>query len=232
MNIIKGLSARAAMRVAWLKRAPDQARGAVWAARNGIKCAGAPTIYRRQVFPRVDNQGGRIEFGRGVWFRGFQFPSSIGVGPQGVLRVGDYAGINQGANIFAADSIAIGKWTMLSDLVAIFDTNFHEIEPNAGVVSAPVVIGDNVWIGAHAIVLPGVTIGRDTVVGAGSVVVSSLPAGVLATGNPATVKRPLRHKDDWIRILARSPSTNGAADHHRGSVTGPRDEIPPASMTG
>ncbi|WP_347403666.1 sugar O-acetyltransferase [Solwaraspora sp. WMMD792] len=55
----------------------------------------------------------------------------------------------------------------------------------------PVRIGDNVWLGSGVIVLPGVEIGRDTVVGAGSVVTRSLPAGVLATGNPARVVRDL-----------------------------------------
>jgi acetyltransferase-like isoleucine patch superfamily enzyme len=115
------------------------------------------------------------------------------------LSVGDHSGFNWGVNISSAKSIEIGKWTMVAALATIFDTNFHHIEPQADIVTAPVVIGDNVWIGLQAIILPGVTIGRDTVVGAGSVVVSSLPAGVLAAGNPARIKRQLRQQDDWIR---------------------------------
>ncbi|MDZ5623392.1 sugar O-acetyltransferase [Nocardioides bizhenqiangii] len=55
----------------------------------------------------------------------------------------------------------------------------------------PITIGDNVWLGGGVIVLPGVTIGADTVVGAGSVVTKDLPAGVLALGNPARVIRSL-----------------------------------------
>jgi maltose O-acetyltransferase len=55
----------------------------------------------------------------------------------------------------------------------------------------PIVIGDNVWLGGGVIVLPGVTIGADTVVGAGSVVTKDLPAGVLAVGSPARVVREL-----------------------------------------
>ena len=54
----------------------------------------------------------------------------------------------------------------------------------------PITIGNNVWLGGGVIVLPGVTIGDDTVVGAGSVVVKSLPRGVLAVGNPARVPHP------------------------------------------
>ncbi len=55
----------------------------------------------------------------------------------------------------------------------------------------PITIGDNVWLGGGVIVCPGVTIGADTVVGAGSVVVRDLPAGVLAVGSPARVVRSL-----------------------------------------
>ncbi|MFF8383801.1 sugar O-acetyltransferase [Streptomyces kanasensis] len=55
----------------------------------------------------------------------------------------------------------------------------------------PVTVGDNVWLGGGVIVCPGVTIGADTVVGAGSVVVRDLPAGVLAVGDPARVVRRL-----------------------------------------
>jgi maltose O-acetyltransferase len=57
--------------------------------------------------------------------------------------------------------------------------------------AAPITIGRNVWLGGAVVVLPGVTIGDDTVVGAGSVVVRDLPAGVLAVGNPARVVRSL-----------------------------------------
>lgn len=57
--------------------------------------------------------------------------------------------------------------------------------------SAPITIGDNVWLGGGVVVLPGVTIGHDTVVGAGSVVTRDLPPRVVAVGNPARVVREL-----------------------------------------
>ena len=59
----------------------------------------------------------------------------------------------------------------------------------------PVRIGRNCWIGAGAIILPGVTIGDDTVVGAGSVVPRDLPEGVVAVGNPCRVLRPVGERD-------------------------------------
>ncbi len=57
--------------------------------------------------------------------------------------------------------------------------------------SAPIMIGDNVWLGGGAIVCPGVTIGENTVVGAGAVVIRDLPANVVAVGNPARIVRTL-----------------------------------------
>lgn len=56
---------------------------------------------------------------------------------------------------------------------------------------APITIGDNVWLGGGAIVLPGVTIGDNSVIGAGAVVTRSIPANVVAVGNPARVVRSL-----------------------------------------
>lgn len=59
----------------------------------------------------------------------------------------------------------------------------------------PVHIGNNVWIGAGAIILPGVTIGDDSVIGAGSVVTKDIPAGVVAVGNPCRVLREIGERD-------------------------------------
>lgn len=59
----------------------------------------------------------------------------------------------------------------------------------------PVHIGKNCWLGAGVIVLPGVTIGDNTVVGAGSIVTKDLPANVVAVGNPCRVLRPIEEKD-------------------------------------
>ena len=61
--------------------------------------------------------------------------------------------------------------------------------------NAAVHIGRNVWVGAGALILPGVSIGDDTVIGAGSVVTRDLPAGVVAVGNPSRVLRPIGERD-------------------------------------
>jgi maltose O-acetyltransferase len=74
-------------------------------------------------------------------------------------------------------------------------TPTHPVEPEprrAGWEAAkPIVIGDNVWLGGGAIVLAGVTIGADSVVGAGAVVTRDVPPGVVVVGNPARVLRPV-----------------------------------------
>lgn len=59
----------------------------------------------------------------------------------------------------------------------------------------PITVGNNVWIGAHVCVLPGVTIGDNTVIGAGSVVTKDIPANVLACGNPCRVVRTMSEED-------------------------------------
>ena len=92
------------------------------------------------------------------------------------------------ATIHVGDDVQIGPYVQLL-------TATHPLEPGprrAKWESAePIAIEDNVWLGGGAIVCPGVTIGADTVVGAGAVVTKDLPAGVLAAGVPARVLRPL-----------------------------------------
>lgn len=107
----------------------------------------------------------------------------------GTLRIGHDTGLS-GATVNARKRIEIGNGCLIGANVKIFDTDFHPSDPelrrrdpNAG-KTAPVTIGDNVFIGANAMVLKGVIIGDDTVVAAGSVVVKDVPAGTLVDGNP------------------------------------------------
>lgn len=90
--------------------------------------------------------------------------------------------------------ITIGEDVQIATNVQLL-TATHPLEPgprrDKWESAVPIVIGDNVWLGGGVIVCPGVTIGVDTVVGAGSVVTADLPAGVLAVGVPARVVRRL-----------------------------------------
>jgi maltose O-acetyltransferase len=90
--------------------------------------------------------------------------------------------------------VTIGDDVQLGPNVQLL-TATHPLEPgprrDKWEAAEPIVIGDNVWLGGGVIVCPGVTIGEDTVVGAGAVVARDLPAGVVAVGSPARVVRAL-----------------------------------------
>lgn len=118
-----------------------------------------------------------------------------GAGSPGArLEIGNGAGIS-GAVIYCSDRVLIGERVMIGAGCRIFDTDFHSTDfrdrrdGNRNIPPAPVVIEDDVWLGAGVTVLKGVRIGKGSVVAAGSVVSRDIPAGALAAGAPA---RPLR----------------------------------------
>ena len=96
-------------------------------------------------------------------------------------------------------TITVGDYTMLAPNV-VLATAGHPILPSLREkgyqYNLPIKIGRNCWLGAGVIVLPGVTIGDNTVVGAGSVVTKDLPANVVAIGNPCRVLREIGEKDE------------------------------------
>lgn len=126
-----------------------------------------------------NERGGRIELGREVY-------------------------IGDNVIISAAVEVNIGAHTMVAHGAQLFDNNTHPLDPAereyhlkmivglepqrpVSIGKAPIRIGHGCWIGMNSIVLKGVSIGNNTIVGAGSVVVSDLPDGVVAVGNPARI---------------------------------------------
>ncbi len=110
------------------------------------------------------------------------------------IRIGARCFANFGLVALDVAAITIGDDVQIGPNVQLLTpTHPLEAEPRRQKWEAaePVTIGDNVWLGGGVIVCPGVTIGNDTVVGAGAVVTRDLPAGVLALGNPARVVREL-----------------------------------------
>ncbi|MBL1074275.1 sugar O-acetyltransferase [Nocardia sp. 2] len=93
------------------------------------------------------------------------------------------------APITIGNDVSIAPRTQL--LTALHPMEDHDLRRRRYETAAPITIGDNVWLGAGVIVCPGVTIGSDTVVGAGSVVTRDLPDKVFAAGNPCRVIRSL-----------------------------------------
>jgi acetyltransferase-like isoleucine patch superfamily enzyme len=116
--------------------------------------------------------------------------------PGSSIEIGDRTEFNN--NVFLksdAAGIKIGRDGLFGPYVEILDSDFHDLDPEqrkAGTHrSEPVEIGDNVFVGTGARILKGATIGSDSVIGAGAVVTGSIPAGVVAAGNPARVVREL-----------------------------------------
>lgn len=109
------------------------------------------------------------------------------------IRIGANNAFSNGVSLVANESIEIGNRCQIGDLVAIYDCDFHEIDPatrnrSAGLTS-PVRIGNNVWLGSRVMVLKGVSIGDNSVVAAMSVVTKAIPPHCIAAGNPAKVIR-------------------------------------------
>ena len=97
--------------------------------------------------------------------------------------------MNYDCVITCANSITIGDDVGISERVIIRDTNDHEIIREGYRISAPVVIGNHVWIGVGAIILSGVTIGDGSVIAAGAVVNKDVPSNTLVGGVPAKIIR-------------------------------------------
>ena len=93
------------------------------------------------------------------------------------------------ASITIGDNVSIGPRAQL--VTALHPVDDYEARRAGWESTAPIVLGDNVWLAAGVIVCPGVTIGANSVIGAGSVVIVDIPAGVLAAGNPCRVIREL-----------------------------------------
>ena len=114
------------------------------------------------------------------------------------IRVGEYFYANHNCVILDGGGVEIGDFVLLAPNVGIY-TAGHPLDAerrDAGLEYAyPVKIGNHVWIGGGVSILPGVESGDYTVVGAGSVVTKSLPANVLAAGNPCRVIRELTPED-------------------------------------
>lgn len=174
----------------------------------GVNIAGKLII---RGMPIVDScRGSEITIGDGVSLISDSRWTALGVGRPVILRtlarharisIGAGTGLS-GTTICAATSVQIGSRVLLGADVLIADTDFHPVDrvPRTGLPipsggpGDSVIIEDDAFIGARSMILRGVTIGRGTVVGAGSVVTKSLPPGVVAAGSPARVLRELRVK--------------------------------------
>ena len=114
------------------------------------------------------------------------------------IHVGKQFFANYTCTIIDVAPVTIGDYCQMAPNVAIY-TAGHPVYPqtrnSAWEYGKPVTIGDNVWLGGNTVILPGVTIGSNTVIGAGSVVTHDIPDWVIAAGNPCKVIRPITEAD-------------------------------------
>jgi maltose O-acetyltransferase len=107
------------------------------------------------------------------------------------IRLGANAFLNFNCVILDVVAVTIGAGTQIGPAVQLYTADHPRdsaMRRTGAEFGRPIVIGRNVWIGGGAIILPGVTIGDDAVIGAGSVVTRDIPAGAAAYGNPARIK--------------------------------------------
>ena len=113
------------------------------------------------------------------------------------IHIGDHVFLNVLCTILDCNEVHIGHHVIIGPNVQIY-TAAHDLQAEARKqgweVAKPIVIEDNLWLGGGAILLPGVRIGRNAVVGAGAVVSRSVPANTVVAGNPARVIREIEQK--------------------------------------
>lgn len=170
----------------------------------GVEYAEGLTLYGMPIVSRAPNS--TIRLGKRAVLCSSSRYTALGVNHPVVLRtlspgaeivVGDDVGIS-GGSICSASRVQIGANSMLGADVTVTDTDFHRLDSNnrryrghEGVTTAPVTIGENVFVGTGVVILKGVDIGNNAVIGARSVVTSDIPDDVIAAGNPCRVIGPI-----------------------------------------
>ncbi|MEB3197572.1 MAG: acyltransferase [Candidatus Sericytochromatia bacterium] len=176
----------------WLRRAGRYLASRLWAPWALRHCDRLGNGARVRGRPVVENEGGQIVIGRRFCVWSYLSRVQLYVGPGGLLEVGDDTFVNNGSVLSASRHIAIGSRVYIAPGCTLLDNDFHGTDGRGdSPKQAPIVIGDDVWLGTGVTVLRGVTIGPGAVVAAGAVVTRDVPARTLVGGVPARVIRPL-----------------------------------------
>ena len=162
-----------------------------WYLRRCTRVGRLPRVYGR---PRITNLG-EITIGDKFRFFSSTVTSEAVAYPGGHLEIGNGVFINYGASLSAHQLVRIGDGCQLGSYACLMDNDYHSVEDREKPSeSRPIVLGRNVWLGVRVIVLKGVTIGDNAVIGAGSVVTRDIPANCMAAGVPAKVIRTFEVK--------------------------------------
>ncbi|MFJ2778307.1 acyltransferase [Kitasatospora sp. NPDC087315] len=146
--------------------------------------AGSDVVCRELAVGQGTYLGQRLRIGAGATME-----------ERSIVRIGDGCQIAPDVTLNCTEPVLIGHQVGISAEVAVFTHGYHAGHPvrdGHGASFAGVELGDAVWLGFRSVVLPGVRVGEGTVVAASATVTRTLPAGVLAAGVPAVVKRELR----------------------------------------
>ena len=169
----------------------------VLCALSGIAIGKGCTFYGKPKFKKLALSS-KFTIGKDVCFRSRATSNLIGINrpcilsvntDNAILEIGDGCGFS-GTVIGCFEKITIGNNVRCGANTLITDSDWHPEDPRGGTCS-PINIADNVWLGVNVIVLKGVSIGRNTVIGAGSVVSKDIPENVIAAGNPCRIIRQL-----------------------------------------
>jgi maltose O-acetyltransferase len=152
--------------------------------------------------PVRSNGRGRIIIGEDNTF-GYPLSHCLGSGEilvqarteDAEIVIGSNNIINNNSVIGCTSRVVIGNDCLIGDSVAIYDADFHNLSPerrrDQQFPTAPIILGNNIWIGSRAMILKGVTVGDHSVIGAMSIVTKSIPPRTLVAGNPARIVREL-----------------------------------------
>ena len=163
---------------------------------QGIKLGNNCTFYGKTKFKR--SRTGSITIGNNCKFLSNHTSNLIGINrpciitalePHAIVFIGNNVGFS-GTVIGSFKEIRIGNNVKCGANTLITDSDWHLEDPRAS-QPKPIIIGNNVWLGEGVKVLKGVTIGENTVIGAGSVITKDIPANVIAAGNPCRVIKEL-----------------------------------------
>lgn len=166
---------RAVARARWFLRSADELG-------SRVRLRGTPQVTNR----------GRLMIGERVQLVSTVATLELVTEHGAELVIGPRSLVNFGCSLVATQRLEIGSDCHIGPHTMMLDNSYHHVDPERRLErppSQPIVIGDNVWVGARSILMPGVTVGRDSCIGAGSVVTNDVPERTLVAGVPA---RPIR----------------------------------------
>jgi acetyltransferase-like isoleucine patch superfamily enzyme len=165
---------------------------ALWQLRSCTSLGSKPRVYGKAKILNL----GTLDIGERFLYFSHTATSEMVAYKGAELIIGNRVFINYGTSISAHLKVKIGDHCQIGSHVTILDCDYHCVEDrNLPAVPKAVILSNNVWVGIRAIILPGVSIGENSVIGAGSVVTKDIPSNCLAAGVPAKIIRHFEPKN-------------------------------------